>query len=375
MPRTSGGTSQRVLHLIETLYSCADDQLPWTAFLDGLNALLNARVTTISIHALDGRTHGIDSYVGADEGAAEEYAKYYARLNPWFGPTRRFAEGQVVLGSAVLSLSDMRRTEFYNDWGKKNQVVNGIGGSLMVSGNTMCFFAANRGEKDKEFEERELRLAQRFVPHLRRVLELRSRLAIGTARERLFDGLTYPLLLIRSNREIRWANAAARDLLAKKIGLTSQSGRLEAMSSMDNQDLGRLLSSQSSVPGGWLKIYTPLHDSALLLFVSRVSETDVRQYSVRAADDFWVFINSQSPRERSLHARLCSVWGLTAAEATLAIELLTSESLLEAAAKLNISPNTAKTQLAAVFQKSNTRRQTALVREISGLALFDTVSS
>ena len=59
--------------------------------------------------------------------------------------------------------------------------------------------------------------------------------------------------------------------------------------------------------------------------------------------------------------RLRGHFGLTLAEARLALHLVTGETLRSAAAKLSISYETARTQLKNVFGKTGTCRQAELV--------------
>ena len=60
--------------------------------------------------------------------------------------------------------------------------------------------------------------------------------------------------------------------------------------------------------------------------------------------------------------------GLTSAEAKLATEMRSAESLGAAAANLNISVNTARNQLAAIFEKLGVRRQSQLLQILTELA-------
>jgi DNA-binding CsgD family transcriptional regulator len=67
-------------------------------------------------------------------------------------------------------------------------------------------------------------------------------------------------------------------------------------------------------------------------------------------------------------AALNSVFGLSAAEARLAQALARGESVESAARLLEIKPSTARSQLAAIFEKTGTRRQAKLVALLSRLA-------
>ena len=65
---------------------------------------------------------------------------------------------------------------------------------------------------------------------------------------------------------------------------------------------------------------------------------------------------------------LSAAFGLSAAEARLAQLLARGESVENAAQMLDIKPTTARSQLAAVFEKTGTRRQARLVALLSRLA-------
>ena len=67
-------------------------------------------------------------------------------------------------------------------------------------------------------------------------------------------------------------------------------------------------------------------------------------------------------------ARLRALFRLTTAEAKLAQHLACGDSVEEVARKLSIKMTTARTQLAAIFAKTDTRRQAKLVAMLSRIA-------
>lgn len=64
----------------------------------------------------------------------------------------------------------------------------------------------------------------------------------------------------------------------------------------------------------------------------------------------------------SMVASLMQSYGLTRAEARLTETLAAGASLHDASDQLNVSINTLRTQLCAVFTKTDTRRQSELLR-------------
>jgi DNA-binding CsgD family transcriptional regulator len=65
---------------------------------------------------------------------------------------------------------------------------------------------------------------------------------------------------------------------------------------------------------------------------------------------------------------LRQTFGLTAAEAALAQELLSGDSVKDLAARTRVSEHTVKTQLQSVYDKTNTHRQSQLMRLLMSLA-------
>ena len=75
-----------------------------------------------------------------------------------------------------------------------------------------------------------------------------------------------------------------------------------------------------------------------------------------------VFVRDPEGRAQAPHEVVQQMFGLTPAEATLAMQLANGLSLDEAAEALDIMRNTARAHLRAIFSKTGVTRQTELVR-------------
>jgi len=83
-----------------------------------------------------------------------------------------------------------------------------------------------------------------------------------------------------------------------------------------------------------------------------------------AAADLETVLALPMPSETSLR----QLFNLTAAEAKVAQRLACGDSIEETARHLSIKPTTARTQLAAIFAKTDTRRQARLVAILGRVA-------
>ena len=75
-----------------------------------------------------------------------------------------------------------------------------------------------------------------------------------------------------------------------------------------------------------------------------------------------VFVFTSDLRIETAEEMFCKIYGLTAVEARLTAILADGKSVNEACELLDITQNTARTHLKRVFSKTDTNRQTELVK-------------
>ena len=162
-------------------------------------------------------------------------------------------------------------------------------------------------------------------------------------------------------------NQAADQLLRDGDGLRVVGDSLEAVYSRENRELQRLI--KRALPGHAkpelsvveaLSIARPSGKSNLGVVVRSVpmSEWSEGKHTPAAA----VFVRDPEGRAQAPHEVVQQMFGLTPAEAALAMQLANGLSLDEAAAALAITRNTARAHLRAIFSKTGVTRQTELVR-------------
>jgi DNA-binding CsgD family transcriptional regulator len=84
-----------------------------------------------------------------------------------------------------------------------------------------------------------------------------------------------------------------------------------------------------------------------------------------------LLIEDPVPAPGARASALVAHYGLTPREALLAAMLAEGRDLADAAATMNIAPGTARNYLKAVFRKTGTHRQAALVRLVLRATRFD----
>jgi len=216
-------------------------------------------------------------------------------------------------------------------------------------------------------------LIERIAPHLNRAIRLYARLSRTTSERDLYSGavdqLAVATIILDEKGRMLNTNAVARAMLTEADGLSLRDNRLHIDGRDINRELQEALTTiidahqrdESSVVRA-LRVPRSSGRSDLGLVIRPIpgSEWNEGQSSPCAV----VFISDPDLRESASQATLSELFGLTPAEANLAILLSRGLSLAEASETQNISQHTARAQLKSIFSKTDVSRQAELVRLI-----------
>jgi DNA-binding CsgD family transcriptional regulator len=149
----------------------------------------------------------------------------------------------------------------------------------------------------------------------------------------------------------------ATRLLRAGVGLRASGGRLRVDLEREDARLSRLVAA-TAVTGraGWMQLGPGGGPTVTL----RLAQLEVVTPIGSGSNAAILFDTTESLASGGIADR----YRLTPAEAHLAVELAAGNSLKEAAHHLGIRVNTARAQLRALFGKTGTNRQAALVRRL-----------
>lgn len=206
--------------------------------------------------------------------------------------------------------------------------------------------------------------------HLQRALAIGTRLGslgaiqrVGTA---LLDRHPAAILLLDEHKSVVYANRGAEAFGSEMDGVRlSREGILLARKH-DNDKLQALIAGVLSVAappgtcGGVMRALRPSGKRAYGILVAPIASRYPALMTFRPA--VCIVITDPEARASLPLDRLRGGFGLTEAEAMLAAVLANGEDLRSAAARLGITYGTARARLSEIFQKTETRRQSELVR-------------
>jgi DNA-binding CsgD family transcriptional regulator len=181
------------------------------------------------------------------------------------------------------------------------------------------------------------------------------------------DRRSAAVFFLNERKHIIFANRAAQTFQSTGDGIKLGADGITLLHKQDNDRLQSLIAqvlspiaSPGVSPSGAMRALRPSGKRPYGILVGPVS----RGYPVLSAFRPAVCVVITDPdRQKPLpNHQLQSAFGLTEAEARLAALLAAGEDLRTAAEKLQITYGTARTRLAEIFQKTETRRQGELIR-------------
>lgn len=351
----------------ELIYEAAiDDQL--LADLPGLlAAAIGARSCTIHWRG-DRGAKEIFSHSGHfTDVHFQIYMDGFADADPWsavgLGATNRVFRCSDAVADEVYASS-----AFYNDW------IRGIGddtfrcmGAAMQTSSGVGLIGLHRGRTQQDFSDAEIAEIASYAADLRRMFAVRARIADADAEvatlAAIFDNTPYAAFLAEADGRLVYANRLGESLLRKGDVLHLIQGRLRARHRADPQlgeALAQTVSAVGPPPGG-----SVLHGKSGKAFFASFLPIRTEGYPAR------VLVTTGSPDRNAdadgIDARLRRAFGLTPAEAEIARWLSEGYSLEAISHHRAASIGTVRNQIKSVMAKLDVRRQSDVVRVVSGI--------
>lgn len=300
--------------------------------------------------------------------AERAYADYYISIDPRLPWYSNGAVGEWRVDQQIFDERYIQRSEIYNDFLKPADCKRLALCQLRKTPKDFTSLSILRPHDAGDFLETELQHLQRFSTHLVRATELRMRLkqtelALHSAQGAL-EYLPYGTVWLDASGRIAWISPSAEIQLASSDGLYTQASRLHCTSPQLNRQLNTALTRATQAmgrEGSWFHIPRSSQPTPWLLSILPGLLPEPGRDTPHA-----LAIIQDGKGPALPHAlQLQQLYGLTGAEARLALGLLNNDTLAEYAARWHLSLPTVKTHLRNLFAKTGTHRQAELLRRIA----------
>ena len=357
--------------LIGALYDDALFDGDWTPALERLCGLLHASDAAFTVHASgDGRieSHTTNRILTAE--ARDRYVRHYHALDPKSALFANRRPNYLFNDVDHFDEDFVRRDPFYQEFSTPIDSRHTLDMLLARDSGSAVYFAAVRSARHGAFVRRDVARFRRASQHFLRVTRLRGRVTAAQRSvafaQRALDALSFGVVVLDGAGAVIAANDAARRAALPRGGVVLTRHRIGAENVSADRALAAAIAAALAgrpsaarivtVPrpsgGAWMVSVMPLpasspiaaHDGgALVLIVDPASERGVRR------DD------------------LATLYGLTGAEADLAIAIAGGAQLHEIAGRRGVKLSTVRSQLLSAMQKMQVRRQADLARLLAAL--------
>jgi DNA-binding CsgD family transcriptional regulator len=368
----------RLSKLLLTLYAAPSQPDLWSRFLTDFTTLLGLPGAAILHQDLAREKYGFSIACGIDPAAQMSYGQYFGKIDPFRPRFLAKEEGELCFGEELCPSPVLHKTELYGDYLSEHNFTLYCAVATIKRAETSEFISIYRGLGSRSPDAETIATITMVLPHIRAALKLRSQLCgIDTASKNYaaaLDSLNAGVVLLTARRQCVFVSRKIEDMCSENDGLYIRNSRLGAHTSADHQALSRLIDRAIALAAG--KITQPCGTAVISrrngasLKVSATSlstEAPLAQLAASRSAVAALFIQDPGHDVASLAQILTATYAFTGAETRLAIELLEGHSLGQTAERHEVSIETVRAQLKAIFAKTATHRQSELLLLLSHL--------
>ncbi len=370
--------------LVRAIYEGALEQPPWHSTLPLLRLAIGAQVASLVLRPPSAGDRGIilnsvrpDARAGIKDTALADpndwevtaYREQFFSLDPFINlPPNRIISLDDLLTDTQLMASD-----YYQHYLQPIGLFRILGVDTGESDGLLARLRFSRRREEPRFSDRERDILALLTPHLRLAIDIYARLNHMTSERDIYAGavdqLSVATIILDEKGRLLNTNALASALLKEGVGLTLHRQHLRIDNRNTDRELQAALASVISAQQAGetavlkaLRVPRPAGRAALGLVIRPVPVGEWGEG--QAGPSVAVFVSDPELQDSASQQTLGELFGLTPAEANVAILLARGLSLAEISQVQNISPHTARAQLKSIFAKTGASRQAELVRMI-----------
>lgn len=354
--------------LVLSVHAACLSEDGWGQVVGDLCQTFRARGAALVGPVCDPRSQPLVRLFEFDAAFLKQYLDYWAQHDLWHeGAIRsgRIGIGQVNLGDQLVDYRDYKQSAFFNEYLKPMDIDRMMNVCLNAPesgyGPTALSFYRSLGKEG--FSEQETRWLSYLAPHLgvalRNYLTVRSMQLLDRVRAQALDAMTSAVFGLDASSHVAFTNRCADELLREGHWMRTCEGTLGPSRGLkEGQRLNAALRQLATGISFKLIVTEAATGHQAVVSGAPLGAAQAGSYLREVSSMVWL---TPLVADVDVAAELARLYGLTSAEKRLLGALITRESLRDAAAHLQISLHTARTQLKAIFAKTGRRTQTALL--------------
>lgn len=350
--------------LLESMRDATLDGRSWHEVARNVSAVFRSPAVALYGQSTDAKSFRETAVLGIDDRSIESYKQHFSHSdNPWVEASDFWHPGEVRTEQVLQKLTGdrnvLRRSGYFQDWIQPQGYHHSMG--MVVDRDSYGYVKLTlyRDFPSGAYSPREIARFQEICQQFRVMLDIaeRYRLVRSIARLslRALDQLDFGVVLLSAGGEVLAMNQFTERLLKEASGLALRDGRLITQSPRAQAWVNRLTDRRG--PGAAASAALVPPDVAMPMTMTAVASG-----SLEPDTDTLLFIHCPDlVFDERLHL-LVERFALTAVEQELVRGLLQGSSLRDAGAAAGLSYETARWYLKQLFSKTDTHRQSELIR-------------
>ncbi|MFC3440766.1 helix-turn-helix transcriptional regulator [Sphingobium rhizovicinum] len=350
----------------EEIYDAATDDAAFDQLASRLAAAVGARSAVL--HWGQGAAQVSEiSYSGyfSDEQMAL-YGQEFVHDDLWGAALGGRAANRVWDFEAVVPDATYERSRIYNEWIRPmgDDTFRCLGG-VIQRGDTTGHIGLHRGRTQKSFDVQDRAAIQECIGHIGRMFDIRHRLDRashhGRSLQATLDLVEHAIFTLSMAGRLIHCNGAAEGMLRRQDALLLRQHHLFARDGQSDAALQTALRAAATREGTQAGALFVQRERGLpyMLSVSAIWSGTERQIVLIATDP--------GVHDASLTSRLRALHGLTPAEADIVVALCEGKALEDVSQERGVALSTVRTQMKAIYSKTDCRRQSELVARFTRL--------
>lgn len=302
------------------------------------------------------------------DGEMQNYAENFTTFDLWshvgLQPAR---QNKVTNLDEFVDPAEYEKGIFYNEWIRAmgDDTFHCLGTAVKTRWG-YGFVGLHRGRRQGGFTDESVKAMERTIVHLRRMLTMRGTLEAQTIRasraEAVLDACGDALLTLAPDGGIVHANASAERILRRADGIACVRGKLHALDPSADNRMKKAIAAASAAADP--------QASSVALPRSPGGQYDAAVAGLRiGGSSNLVVMTLRDPDsvDPTVPHRLMSLYGLSQAEADVAVRLADGATPAQIADERRVAGHTVRFQLKSLCQKMGCRRQAEVAALVKSL--------
>lgn len=363
--------------LVGQVYASAMGEVPWLDTIQQIASAFGTRGSLVQVLDSAGAVADFATYPFSREFAANFYASELYRADPRFECFEKVKPGSVYFDSALYDVDEMNRDPGVRACNDALGSKYSLGAVARMPNGAISSLALLSTETQGHASKSAIAAFRRFAPHwaqaqsLGQVLERRA-----ATQQALLEALAHKadgVILLDRSAMPTFMNDAARAVLSAGDGLAFSDGAFVTRRGPETRRLQSTIHSAVSTcrpsegkPRGQMLVTRPSGKRPYVLRVMGTPRSE--RFLAGGGIGCVIHLHDLAALRLPSKAVLCAIFGLSDREADVAIALVRTANMTNAATECSMALNTARNHLQSIFRKSGTASQTEAVQLFTRMA-------